>query len=243
MSEEAKPSPKGGPATDDGGAGAGSGAGARAAAPTEAPTGEMVQAAQVGRSTATLSTLDFNKACVTFARNGLVAISSDYRDRCLHLQCSHYLKRTQGQAVAYFEMRVLDPGNRREMAIGLASRGYSDPRLVGWGSGSLGYHAESGKKLSGVGSLGTVEQAFGPAWKTGDIVGCGLNFDRRHVFFTVNGSFVGIAARSVSVQDQFWPTVSLGERGQAVSLNFGDQPFACVRMHLTRLLLVRNTRS
>ena len=164
---------------------------------------------------------------MTFARGGLVAISSGDAGRCLHVQCTHHLKRSQGQAVAYFEMRVLDLGDRHAMALGLAGRGYQDSRLVGWGGGSLGfvvgceprlprlcvhhalgcgpslrrYHAESGKKLSGVGSLGTVEQAFGPAWKTGDTLGCGLNFDHRHVFFTVNGAFVGIAARSVSVSE------------------------------------------
>ena len=56
-----------------------------------------------------------------------------------------------------------------------------DCEQVGWGTGSLAYHADSGKKLSGVGSLGTVEQAFGSAWRAGDVVGCGLNFEKKQV--------------------------------------------------------------
>lgn len=45
------------------------------------------------------------------------------------------------------------------------------------------------------------------------------------IFFTLNGSMVGVAARSVAVSEEFWPTISLGEVGQAVAVNFGEQPF------------------
>ena len=38
-------------------------------------------------------------------------------------------------------------------------------------------------------------EQYGPRFGTGDIIGCGLLLDRREIFFTKNGTHLGIAFR------------------------------------------------
>lgn len=49
----------------------------------------------------------------------------------------------------------------------------------------------------------------GPPYTGGDIVGCGINFYTNEVFFTKNGTNLGIAFSSVDGLYQLYPTVSL----------------------------------
>lgn len=90
----------------------------------------LVPAAIVGRA-ATLASLERDRRFLAFSRAGSVAIVSSLPgDRSVHLQCTQALSRRSGVATAYFEVRVLDTGDRKHMAVGLAPRAYSDNRLV-----------------------------------------------------------------------------------------------------------------
>ncbi|KAH8034981.1 hypothetical protein HPB51_003822 [Rhipicephalus microplus] len=58
----------------------------------------------------------------------------------------------------YFELEILDPGEKCCIAIGLAHRDYPRYRHPGWNEGSIAYHADDGKIFVGSG----VGSRFGP---------------------------------------------------------------------------------
>ncbi|CAK5082462.1 unnamed protein product [Meloidogyne enterolobii] len=74
------------------------------------------------------------------------------------------------------------------MGIGLSEKNVSLNRLPGWDPISYGYHGDDGNFFSSSGK--GVE--YGPTFTTGDVIGCGLNFVTRQLFFTKNGQHLGI---------------------------------------------------
>jgi len=131
--------------------------------------------------------------------------------------------------VSYFEVKIIHVST----AIGV---GLCDPlqtplyfpnTFLGWKQGSFGYHSDDGCKFHASGQ-GT---PFGPRFGNGDIVGCGLDWTNREIFYTLNGSFVGTAFHALNTDlEAFFPAVSLtdvqGRSSESVSFNFGLQPFS-----------------
>jgi Ran-binding protein 9/10 len=59
--------------------------------------------------------------------------------------------------------------------------------MPGWDNGSWSYHGDNGKLYSESGE-GT---PYGPTYGTGDTVGCGIDFQKRELFFTKNSVHIG----------------------------------------------------
>ncbi|CAK8673078.1 unnamed protein product [Clavelina lepadiformis] len=72
----------------------------------------------------------------------------------------------------YFEIEILEPGDKCFIAIGLIHKNYPLHRHPGWNMGSIAYHADDGKIFVGRGQ-GT---AFGPKCYRGDVMGCGIQY-------------------------------------------------------------------
>ncbi|XP_056130087.1 SPRY domain-containing protein 3 [Lampris incognitus] len=77
----------------------------------------------------------------------------------------------------YFEVEIVDAGEKCYIALGLARRDYPKNRHPGWSRGSVAYHADDGKIFHGSG----VGDAFGPRCFRGDIMGCGIMFPRDYI--------------------------------------------------------------
>ncbi|KAI1891115.1 hypothetical protein AGOR_G00160670 [Albula goreensis] len=77
----------------------------------------------------------------------------------------------------YFEVEIVDAGEKCYIALGLARRDYPKNRHPGWSRGSVAYHADDGKIFHGSG-LG---DPFGPRCFEGDIMGCGIMFPRDYI--------------------------------------------------------------
>lgn len=63
-----------------------------------------------------------------------------------------------------------------------------------------------------------------PKFQTGSIIGCGINYLAKEVFFTFNGQYYGPAFRDVDLLE-YYATVSLHSLNENITFNFGAKPF------------------
>lgn len=109
------------------------------------------------------------------------------------------------------------------IAIGLATKDFELKRLPGWDENSYGYHSDDGAIFHG---RGRQVASYGPSFGAGDTVGCGIDYESRSIFFTVNGNYQGIAFATIDlIEGQvLYPTVGIDAEVK-VTFNFGNEPF------------------
>ncbi|KAJ2392376.1 hypothetical protein GGI05_002684 [Coemansia sp. RSA 2603] len=123
--------------------------------------------------------------------------------------------------VYYFEVYVKSRGQSGYIGIGLSHPSLSTSRLPGWDAGSWGYHGDDGNSFGGDGR----GSPYGPGFKSGDTVGCGIDFMRRSIFFTRNGVFLGYAFKNIDTTKPLYPCVGMRTQGENVVANFGRSKF------------------
>lgn len=99
--------------------------------------------------------------------------------------------------VSYYEVTlqdlpVCDPPPTVSMGLALSSMPLSKTH-VGWTLASFAYHSIDGVSSRGSRSAEQREASFGPTFKHGDTVGCGIVTATNDVFFTKNGTLLGVA--------------------------------------------------
>jgi len=125
--------------------------------------------------------------------------------------------------VFYFEVKILNKGNDGFLSIGLITKASLLKKLVGWETGTIGYHGDDGCIYMGSGK----GHQFGPEFSTGDTVGCGVDFISRTIFFTKNGYHLGDKAYPLnSSPDPLYAAFGMKSFGESVLANFGADPFA-----------------
>ena len=108
------------------------------------------------------------------------------------------------------------------MAIGFSTSDFSLERLPGWEPKSWAYHGDDGKAFEGTSSGHPYKTGFG----VDDIVGCGIDFNKGHAFFTKNGQDLGIAFRDIKFPSTIFPCIGMKKHnGVHISVNFGKTPF------------------
>ncbi|KAG8931910.1 hypothetical protein FRC01_000600 [Tulasnella sp. 417] len=122
--------------------------------------------------------------------------------------------------VYYYEVEVLDRGNKGHIGVGFATKQHKTTKMPGWESHSWGYHADDGRLFTSEG-----EQPFGPRFSAGDVVGCGVDFGSGRIFFTKNGVFLGIASPPITPLTELYPCIGLRTSRERVFTNFGQHPF------------------
>lgn len=83
----------------------------------------------------------------------------------------------------------------RFIGIGLSTGEGNLSRLPGWEKGSYGYHADDGNSFC----PSATGITYGPAFTTGDHIGCCVNFVDNSCFYTRNGSHIGKFSHSFIV--------------------------------------------
>lgn len=133
--------------------------------------------------------------------------------------------------VAYYEVSITDEKTRQSgrnstsadcVAIGLAKKVFwTQKRLPGWDDDSFGYHSDDGAIFHGQGhSLAT----YGPTFGANDTVGCGIDYKKHSIFFTLNGKYLGEAFHDVKEDLKLYPTVGIDTNAK-IFFNFGLKPF------------------
>lgn len=118
----------------------------------------------------------------------------------------------------YFEVLIV---NGDEVAIGLFPSTFPNDRPTGSLPDSIGYRAD-GRLFTG----DSVGVEYGEHYGTGDIIGCGISSETRDVFFTKNGTHLGIAVKKMGkFTDEWFASISLHGVGEEVTVNFGQGPF------------------
>mmetsp|Transcript_12132 Transcript_12132/g.23188 ORF Transcript_12132/g.23188 Transcript_12132/m.23188 type:complete len:580 (-) Transcript_12132:262-2001(-) len=128
--------------------------------------------------------------------------------------------------IAYFEVEIdhLPSPDRFDgncVSIGLAKAEFPlTGKQPGWDAHSYGYHGDDGNIFHSSGLGRGYGQPFGP----GDVVGCGLDYITRSIFFTKNGACLGTAFGRVP-SGSYYPVVGVDTRAP-FAINFGlTKPF------------------
>ena len=92
----------------------------------------------------------------------------------------------------------------------------------GWKIASVGYHSDDGNLFRATGN----GRPYGPRFGDGDTVGCGICLLTRTVFFTHNGTYLGVAVYDWIGDRELFPIVGVGSHTRG-TLRFGtsvDKP-------------------
>ncbi|GJJ71317.1 Ran-binding protein 9/10 [Entomortierella parvispora] len=121
--------------------------------------------------------------------------------------------------VYYYEVHIKSKGQSGYIGVGVCNSTVALDRLPGWEPQSWGYHGDDGNSFGGCGN----GRPFGPVFTTGDTVGCGVNFRDMSLFYTKNGTYLGVAFRDL--KGTLYPTVGMRTTGEILEANFGQREF------------------
>lgn len=120
-----------------------------------------------------------------------------------------------GTSVHYYEVEILSVGQRNSIAVGMASQP-SLMRHPGDERNSFGYHGSDGRLHA---DGGVRHEQYGPQFRAGDVIGCGVQLERGAVFFTRNGVLLPVVPMPLA--SPLVALVGLHSAGEAVRFNFG----------------------
>ncbi|CDO74777.1 hypothetical protein BN946_scf185001.g25 [Trametes cinnabarina] len=123
--------------------------------------------------------------------------------------------------IYYYEVEILHKCPKGPISIGFSAPDVRLSRLPGWERNSWGYHADDGWAFPGH-KEGSV---YGPTFDTGDVIGCGIDFSQNRVFYTKNGSFLGMVFENVGKNTEVYPCIGMRQTNESIRANFGSAPF------------------
>lgn len=121
--------------------------------------------------------------------------------------------------LAYFEVLIKRKGPLGAIGVGLARGGYSKSKMPGWEPVSHAWHGDDGCIFNSCGT-GT---PFSNPWAEGDVIGCGIDFLKKAIFLTRNGTLQGAPFKGVETHD-LMATIGCQTKGECVGVSF-QPPF------------------
>jgi SPRY domain/F-box domain len=122
------------------------------------------------------------------------------------------------------------------VAVGLAGHTFSvHNRMPGWDEDSFGYHGDDGGIYH---HSGEMLKEFGPKFAAGDCIGCGVDYQQRAIFYTLNGTFLGyaFALGATKLAKDWFPVIGVDTRCP-VMCNFGTDKNMIFQFDLQNLIL------
>ncbi|KAK0648274.1 ankyrin repeat-containing domain protein [Cercophora newfieldiana] len=123
--------------------------------------------------------------------------------------------------VYYFEVQFTGVSDVGEIGVGFCEEHAETDAMLGHKEAGWGYHGDDGC-IFGVDHRSGSGLPYGPKYGDGDVIGCGVNFDKGTVFYTKNGTIIGRAFTNIA--GKLFPAVSMNRRmtGCRVSATFWD---------------------
>eukprot|EP00462_Mataza_sp_D1_P026870 CAMPEP_0175179830 /NCGR_PEP_ID=MMETSP0087-20121206/35730_1 /TAXON_ID=136419 /ORGANISM="Unknown Unknown, Strain D1" /LENGTH=1028 /DNA_ID=CAMNT_0016472103 /DNA_START=159 /DNA_END=3245 /DNA_ORIENTATION=+ len=114
------------------------------------------------------------------------------------------------------------------VGVGFALGSYPRGQFPGWRNNSFALHGDDGGLFVNS-AMATREDVCRP-WKVGDVVGAGLNVQKKEIFFTLNGEVLESATvTNVKLLD-YHAIIGACTHGDCVEVNFGAAPFVFEEM-------------
>jgi SPRY domain len=125
------------------------------------------------------------------------------------------------------------------VAVGLATARFKESHLdrrimPGWDTQSFGYHGDDGGLYHGSGRmLHPPSRPFPRFGAPGDVIGCGIDYHRQVIFYTLNGQWLGAAfnlrgTALIQATVPLYPVIGV-DTNRPIRCNFGteaDHPFS-----------------
>ena len=139
-----------------------------------------------------LSVWEATTPCLQYREDGVFAYVGEGGPDSIGTVCSKFPLDPVGPN-NWFEVKIVDPGERCYIALGVCGPRFPATQLPGWSENSVGFHADNSLILNGVGNE-QVETRCNCL--KGDVLRCTLDpvdgsLKQLHVMFHRNGVFVG----------------------------------------------------
>jgi len=126
----------------------------------------------------------------------------------------------------YFEITIIhDIDDGDGVAIGFTNENFKKDRIPGWDLNTYGYHSDNGKLYHNSGNIAYSDKMkqFGKNFDTttftkGDVVGVGINYLKRNVYFIKNKKLVGRI--HYNLENTLYPTIGFWGKSVTVDVNF-----------------------
>ncbi|KAK4068198.1 uncharacterized protein Triagg1_7441 [Trichoderma aggressivum f. europaeum] len=94
------------------------------------------------------------------------------------------------RGIYYFEILIAHTGLDECVGVGFATdETASEYNALGWKPGSWGFHGDDGHVYESHGP--SLWRPYAEPYSSGSTIGCGVDFNKRSIFFTVDGEFKG----------------------------------------------------
>ena len=118
----------------------------------------------------------------------------------------------------YFEVSIVSPGDKRQIGIGIATKNFPLDHQPGWVDGSVGFLCDEGYRYRDEEWVNEIKYQLP---QINDIIGCRIEPSNNTVIFTHNGTEIGNPIQLNYKPSEFFPTICLHSRGEAVKVNLG----------------------
>lgn len=122
--------------------------------------------------------------------------------------------------IYYFEVEIVPSADSDDaFSIGFCDDDCTMSKFPGFENRSWGYHGDDGKIVACSGT----SYNYGPKYGAGNVIGCGINFHKKTIFYTKDGVYLNDAFLDVTGTN-FYPAIGM-KTNKVCKGNFGQDEF------------------